>query len=218
MNWIGFAAILLMPMVASAQYINLRDLNQDTAKLKLCLARTPSSSIPDDIEINNKYVDLVRQSNPDATFVFAHGLAECHLREGTGRYETDSTSGEGMWSWRYVTPPRFPQGYSSPEGNRILSRTCEDAVVAQVGRPNFDHSVHFPPVEVPREGLRYTPQQEANLARSWGRISDRGMPVKPWDIEVSGTAFYKSPGTDLLAIRYMCLLDPMLHLKGVRTK
>jgi len=179
-----FAGLLGIRQMAIAQFINSRDLKQDPLKLKVCMARAKVSSVGD-FEINVKYVELVRQTDPDATFVIADGgLTECILNAGTGKYGPFSNSGEN-WGWHFIKPAQFKPGYSSAEGIEILTKTCGEAAKSKVNRPNFDHYSFFIPEEVPRVVVHYTAQQAANIAKGpMPRVDDRGLPVAPYDIEI----------------------------------
>ena len=48
-------------------------------------------------------------------------------------------------------------------------------------------------------------------------MDDSALPVAPYDIEVNGTEFYQTGGIDLTGISVLCLFDPMLQIKAVKT-
>ena len=212
-----FAGLLGICQFAVAQFVNSRDLKQDPLKLKVCMARAKVSSVGE-FEINMKYVELVRQTDPDATFVIADGgLTECIMNAGTGKYGPFSNSGEN-WGWRFIKPAQFKPGYASHEGQEIEIKACGEAAKSKLNRPNFDHYSFFIPREVPRVVVHYTAQQAANMAKGdLPLLDDRGLPVAPYDIEINGTEFYKTGGVDLEGVPVLCLFSPMLEMKAVKT-
>jgi hypothetical protein len=199
------------------QFINSRDLQQNPEKLKVCMARAGVTEVGE-FKINPQYIERVRQYNPDATFVIANdSLAECGMNSGTGKYGPLSWTGEN-WGWHFIRPEQFKPGIATPEGQNMAIKACGDAAVAKLNRPNFDHYSFFMPREIPRLVTHYTPQQEANLWRGqFHTLTDRGMPVAPYDIEVNGTAFYKNGGLDLAGVSVICLFSPMLEVKDIKT-
>ena len=42
-----------------------------------------------------------------------------------------------------------------------------------------------------------------------------GVPVSSYDVEVTGLAYFKTSGIDLLMLEFACLYSPMLELKAV---
>ncbi|MEI9969226.1 MAG: hypothetical protein WDM87_11615 [Terracidiphilus sp.] len=50
-----------------------------------------------EFEINMEYVELIRKSDPDATFLISSGsLTECAMNEGTGKYGPLSSTGRKL--------------------------------------------------------------------------------------------------------------------------
>ncbi len=211
-------SLLMIHQVAGAQFINSRELQQDPMKLKMCLARAKVSTVGE-FEINVKYVDLIKQINPDATFVISNdGLTECGMNEGSGKYSPLSTTGEN-WGWHFIRPEQFKPGLGSVEGQAMAIRACGEAAKAKLNRPNFDHYSFFMPREIPRAVTHYNARQAANLAKGeFHFVDDRDLPVAPYDIEVNGTEFYKTGGIDLTGTSVLCLFSPMLEIKAVKTK
>ena len=210
------AALLIGHQVAAGQFINSRDLRQDPAKLKVCMVRAQVTKVGE-FEISPEYIERIRQDNPDATFVIARdSLAECGMNGGTGKYGPLSWTGEN-WGWHFIRPEQFKPGMATPEGQNIAIKACGEAARAKLNRPNFDHYSFFAPREVARVVTHYTPQQEANLARSRvPLVTDRGLPVAPYDVEVNGSEFYRNGGFDLTGVSVLCLFSPMLEIKAIK--
>jgi hypothetical protein len=215
-----FLGVVLMVgyKTALCQFINSRDLPQDPEKLKVCMVRTGVREVGD-FEISAKYITDVRQYNPDVTFVISRdSLVECGMNGGTGKYGPLSYSGEN-WGWHFIRPAQFKPGIGSPEGQAMAFKACGEAAETKLNRPDFDHYAFFTPREMPRVVTHYTPQQESNLARSeFHMLTDRGLDVAPFDIEVNGSLFYKNGGMDLSSVSVLCLFNPMLEIKAIKTK
>ena len=48
-------------------------------------------------------------------------------------------------------------------------------------------------------------------------VTDGGLSVAPYDIEVNGTEFYKTGGMDLTGVSVLCLFSPMMEIKAIKT-
>jgi hypothetical protein len=71
---------------------------------------------------------------------------------------------------------------------------------------------------MPRVVTHYTPQQAANMAKGqFHMVTDGGLSVAPYDIEVNGTEFYKTGGMDLTGVSVLCLFSPMMEIKAIKT-
>jgi hypothetical protein len=211
------SSLLMIHQVAEAQFINSHDLQQDPVRLKVCMTRA-KVSVVGEFEINVKYVDLIKQMNPDATFVISNdGLTECGMNPGSGKYSPLSTTGEN-WGWHFIRPERFKPGLGTAEGQAMAIKACGEAAKTKLNRPNFDHYSFFMPREVRSGGTRYTSKQAAIMAKGeFHLVDDRDLPVAPYDIEVNGTEFYKTGDIDLTGISVLCLFSPMLEIKAVKT-
>ncbi len=62
-------SLLMLQPVAEGQFINSRDLQQDSEKLRVCMTRAKVTEVGE-FEINLKYIERVHQYNPDATLSF----------------------------------------------------------------------------------------------------------------------------------------------------
>jgi len=206
-----YVAVVLIVFAGSATAQMTRNdaIGNDPAKERLCASRAKSQTVP--FEIDSRYVTSERSSHPDATFIAIDGmspqLVECYLREGTGRYEPASSSPEQSF-WHLIKPKQFEPGISTPKGISMAANVCLNAARAKINRPNYDHSVYTAVAEISLGGPKYHA-----MAQIAGKTAQR------YDIAVEGTYFYKSPsGPDLGAIRFSCLLSPMLELKGFAAK
>jgi len=187
-------------------------IGNDPAKEKLCASRVskthPGKRVP--FEIDSRYVVSARSFHPDTTFIAIDGmspqLVECFLREGTGRYEPDSYSPEQGF-WHLIRPKQFEPGIHTSMGISMAANVCLKVVPAKIDRPNFDHSVYSGVTEFSIGSPFYHPG--ALIA---GKRAER------YDIAVVGTSFYKSSGPDLVAVKFTCLLSPMLDVKAVQFK
>ncbi len=209
MRWLplGFG-LLFFSCLAQAEMIRNDAIGNDPQKEKLCASRANGKTVP--FEIDSRYLKSARSFNPDATFIAIDGispqLVECHLRKGTGKYEPASYSPEGN-NWRLIRPKQFKPGINTPKGQSMAAKVCVDAAPAKINRPNFDHSVYSAVVEIGIDGPRY--RAGASIA---------GTKAERYDIAVEGKAFYKSSGPDLAAVKFTCLLSPMLAIKGIQFK
>lgn len=209
MRWLplGFG-LLFFSCLAQAEMIRNDAIGNDPQKEKLCASRANGKTVP--FEIDSRYLKSARSFNPDATFIAIDGispqLVECHLRKGTGKYEPASYSPEGN-NWRLIRPKQFKPGINTPKGQSMAAKVCVDAAPAKINLPNFDHSVYSAVVEIGIDGPRY--RAGASIA---------GTKAERYDIAVEGTAFYKSSGPDLAAVKFTCLLSPVLAIKGIQFK
>ncbi len=210
MRLLFIAAVLVMfSGTVSAQMIRNGSIGNDPAKEGLCASRAKGQTVP--FEIDSRYVASERSLHPDATFIAIDGLSpqlvECYLREGTGRYEPASSSPEQSY-WHLIKPKQFEPGINTPKGISTAANVCLEAARTKINHPNYDHTIYTAVVEVSLGGPKYHPG--AQIA---------GKTAQRYDIAVGGTYFYKSPpGPNLVAIRFSCLLSPMLELKGFLAK
>jgi hypothetical protein len=202
------AVVLLSPSIAKAQMVRNEAIGNDPTKELLCASRAGGKTVP--FEIDSSYVARARSSHPDITFIAIDGISpqliECYLREGTGRYEPATSSPEQSY-WHLIKPKQFEPGINTPRGISKAANVCLEAAQAKINRPNFDHSVYSAVVEVNVGSPTYHPN--AQIA---GKSAER------YDIAVEGSSFYKSPGPDLAAIKFTCLLSPTLELKAIQLK
>jgi hypothetical protein len=211
MSWLLFlCGLLLLAGTASAQMIRNDAIGNDPAKERLCVLRANAVGKTVPFEIDSGYVARSRSFNPDVTFIAIDGmspqLVECYLRKGTGRYEPATFTGEVEY-WHLIKPQQFKPGINTDKGISMASNVCLKAVPAKINRPKFDHSVYSWVGEVNIGSPLDHPG--ALIA---GKIASR------YDIVVDGTAFYKSVGPDLAAVKFTCLLSPMLELKAIQFK
>jgi hypothetical protein len=108
MKTFAFPVFLVLSLVSLGQnpqpLVPNSTIAQDPAKEQLCIQRLGShlgkaKLVP--FLISPRYVELVRQHNPDSVFVAVDNemsilLVECALSQGTGRFEPISYSGEGV--------------------------------------------------------------------------------------------------------------------------
>jgi hypothetical protein len=212
-GWLVCICLYLSLGIAKGQMVRSASIGNDPIKEKLCASRAKgtlgeSKIVP--FEIDSRYVADVRSRHPDATFIAIDGmspqLVQCFLREGTGRYEPDSLSPEQQF-WHLIKPKQFEPGINTPEGSSMAANVCLKAASAKINRPNFDHSVLSSVAEVSIGSPLLHP----------GTVI-AGKTAERYDIAVKGTFFYKSPGPDLTAASFTCLLSPMLDLKAFQSK
>ena len=192
--------------IAKADMISSTSIANDPAKEKLCASRAhttiPGSTVP--FEIDSRYLESVRSQHPDATFVAIDGispqLVECYLREGTGRYEPASFSPEQSY-WHTIKPEG--SGIDTERSRSTAVEVCREAALSRAAQNGFDHSVNNAIFEV-------------DINRAGSLIA--GQKAQRYDIAVEGTAFYKSAGPDLRAIKFTCLLTRALKVRAVQMK
>jgi hypothetical protein len=202
------SCLLFSTSLARAQMVLNNAIGNDPAKEKLCASRAKGKTVA--FEIDSRYVASARSLHQDATFIAIDGispqLVECYLREGTGRFEPDSFSPEQSY-WHLIRPEGFKPGINTQIGISMAARVCLDAAPAKINRPNFDHSVFTSVVEIDVDSPLYHPS-----------ITIAGKRAERYDIAVKATSFYRSSGPDLTAVRFTCLLSPMLAVKAIQFK
>src|SRR5262245_24853701 len=132
-------AFLLCPVVALAQMVSGDAIGNDPAREKLCRSRIPASmGKPAPFEIDMRYVERGRKNDPDITFVALDraSLVECYLRQGTGRYEPASYSGENNY-WHLKKPEQYSPGVNTDAGRRAAVKICVDAAVQKFAKPSY---------------------------------------------------------------------------------
>jgi hypothetical protein len=204
--------LLLAPMMAIAQMVRSDSIGNDPEKEQLCAARAKKalsgSVVP--FEIDAGYVTRVRKVHLDVTFIVIDGLGaqlvECYLREGTGRYEPASFSPEQSY-WRLIKPKQFEPGINTNEGRAKAARVCLETAPPKLNRANFDHSVYSGVVEIDLSSSLYRPGMAVGSTKA-----------QRYDIAVEGTLFFRSSGPDMTAVKFTCLLSPMLEVKAVQFK
>jgi hypothetical protein len=201
---------LLAVPVSHAQMIRSNALQQDTAKLNLCIDRARHGPIRDQdlvpFEIDARYLARARKDNPDATFFAIPGsLYECEVA-GNGLYGPGLAYGEN-WFWHVIRPPSFQPPINTVAGSQLAANTCLKDVPRHADLPEFDHAGYFGAQDIgymsPRAMAKPT------------RPTVAGVPVSSYDVEVTGVAYFKTSGIDLLMLQYACLYSPMLELKAV---
>lgn len=208
---IAVVGVILFSTAVAAQMISGNSIGNDPTKEKLCTLRAKSWGTVETVpfEIDSGYLARERKDHPDATFlVVGSTLVECFLRSGTGRFEPDNGSGEN-WFWHLIKPPQYQPGYFTNEGERVALDACLKSASDKTKRPDFDHSIHFAPLEVG--------------AGSAGGLYHAGVVIggkkaQHYDIVLNGTLFFKSNGPDLRATKFICLLSPMLEFKAIAFK
>jgi hypothetical protein len=213
LNVVSVIFILLSLPASRAQMIRSATLQQDTAKLNLCIERARhghSLTIGDQdlvpYEIDARYLAQAKHQNPDVTFFATPGsLYECEVA-GNGLYGPASSSGEN-WFWHVIRPPSFQPSINTDAGSKLAANTCLKDVPEHADLPAFDHAGYYG-----SEDIGYLSHKE--LAKP-GRPSVAGVPVTSYDVEVTGVAYFKTGGIDLTMLNFSCLYSPMLELKAV---
>jgi hypothetical protein len=194
--------------------VNGNTLQQDTAKLNLCINRAKHGQgisigpkeelVP--YEIDERYIARVRADHPDVTFFATKtGLFECEVA-GNGLYSPASSSGEN-WFWHIVRPPSFKPSIQTSEGMRVAASACLKDASLNTDLPNFDHAGYYMASDM---GYR-----SANTPPDRLTPPIAGVQVGSFDVEVRGIAYFKTPTIDLLTVNFICLYSPMLELKTV---
>lgn len=202
--------LLLASSAANADMVSSDSIGNDPVKAKLCASRAKGKAVP--FIIDSRYVESIRADHPDATFIAIGGnspqLVECHLREGTGRFEPNSMSPEQGF-WHLPRPEQFKPGLNTDTGQNMAKKACLDSYLAKTSRPELDHTVmDFVVSEVRENGKVYVVGKNRN--------SIAGKKFEDYDIVASGTAFYKAHGVDLDVVHFACLLSPMLELRSIQ--
>lgn len=210
---IYLAFTLLVVPVCCAQMIRSDALQQDTAKLNLCIGRARhghSLTIGDQdlvpFEIDAGYLARARRNNPEVTFFATPGsLYECEVA-GDGLYGPASASGEN-WFWHVIRPPSFQPPINTDAGSQLAANTCLKDVPRHADLPAFDHAGYYGAQDIgyisPRAMAKPT------------RPTVAAVPVSSYNVEVTGVAYFKTSGVDLLMLEFACLYSPMLELKAV---
>jgi hypothetical protein len=183
-------------------------LQQDTAKLNLCIERARPTIGDQDLvpfEIDAGYLARARKDNPTVTFFATPGeLHECMA--GYGLYREVSISIES-WYWHVIRPPAFQPPINTDAGSLLAAKTCLKDVPQHADLSAFDHAGYFTAHDIgylsPRAMAKPT------------RPTIGGVPVSSYDVEVLGVAYFKTSGIDLLVLEFTCLYSPMLELKAV---
>lgn len=208
MRSLVMTGLLLCISAAQAEMISSSSIDNDPEKLKLCESRAKGKSIP--FEIDSNYVARARQFDPDTTFIAVDGISpqliECRINQGSGKFSPVKMSPEQSY-WRLPRPKQFEPGINTREGQTIAAQVCLDAAPQAINKPNFDHIIQSAVVEINNSSPKY--RAGATIA---GKKADR------YDIAVEGTSFYKTSGVDLKAIKFTCLLSPMLDIKAIKFK
>jgi hypothetical protein len=201
-------------------------IGNDPDKERLCISRCQQHSFCTNTKIvpfmiDPKYVARIRAWHPDVTFIATDNgqLVECFLREGTGRYEPDGSSGD-MPYWHLIKPPQFDPGINTVQGSNMAVNACLNVAKERISHPNFDHSVSSSVVEINDTSTRLVNPQWAkehglDLHGYTVGALIAGQKAERYDITIEGTSFYRpKSGPDLDAINFRCLFSPMLELKG----
>ncbi len=121
------------------------------------------------------------------------------MNTGSGKHGPLSSTGEDL-GWHLIRPPQFKPGLATSEGENMAIKACGEAAKTKLNKPNFDHYSFFMPREVMGPSP-YTTQQDANLWRGeFHTLTDRGLSVGAYDIEVNGTEFYRDGSLDLTGV------------------
>jgi hypothetical protein len=210
-----FSLMALGQNAQTTQMVPNSTIGNDPEKEQLCIQRLGSGlgkAKPVPFLIAPRYVEAARRNFPDVVFVVVDDgsspqLIECALSPGSGRLEPITYTPELPWMWSPIKPPQFSPGINTTQGQIMAAKVCLKAAPAKIERPNFDHAVYLGgPVEV-KQGSRFHP----------GVVID-GVTAARYDIAVEGTSFYKAAGPDLDAVKFTCLLSPMLDVKAIQLK
>jgi len=202
-----------LPALGRAQMIKSDQLNQDRAKLNLCIERARRSRsfgvghqdiVP--FEIDAGYLARVRKDDPDVTFFAVPGtLVECEVA-GNGLYGPAAMDGEN-WFWHVIRPPSFQPPVNTVRGSQIAAEKCLSDIPTHADLPRFDHAGYF--------GVNDVGYISPRVATSANRPMIAGVPVSSYDVEVTGAAYFKTNTIDQKMLLYVCLYSPMLQLKVV---
>ena len=201
-TFIGFM-FLAAATSGYAQFVSSSEIANDPAKLKLCISRLalPGKVVP--FIIDKRYVETVRATNPDTVFVAIDGaspqLVECHLRQGTGRFEPASYAPEQA-HWSLHRPPQHKPSISTREGMEAAARVCLAAIQKT---SDASRSVSNVPLY-------------ANKVATGKKIG--GIRSERYDVEVSIRTMYVAQGPDLAVKDVTCLLSPVFDLKAIQSK
>jgi hypothetical protein len=217
-TFIVISILFLKLAFANADMVSNDSIGNDPAKEKLCASRAKhvGGGKAEPFEIDSNYVARIRSLYPDATFIVKSGqLVQCHLREGTGRFEPDSYEPEGI-HWHAIRPKGFEPGINTAKGQSMAANVCLQAALSKSNRPGLDHSVNNRVVEVQNDptGRPYHHGTRALFTHALAT----GKKAERYDIIVEGTCFYKPANPDLTAVKFSCLLSPSLEVKAIQFK
>jgi hypothetical protein len=211
-------AILVLTRTCGAQMVRSDQLKQDQAKLNLCIDRArhdrsfgigigTQELIP--FEIDMQFVERERKEYPEVTFfATTRGLIECTVT-GIGKYGPLSFDNGATWYWRPLipTPPSFVPSIETAEGERVAGKKCIADIPTHADLANFDHAVYNQAYTVGYLGSKNTDEAHYPMVA--------GVRVTSFDVEVMGSAYFKTDTVDQIMLLYTCLYSPMLELKAV---
>jgi len=157
-------------------------------------------------EIDARYLAQSRKEDPNMTFfaTAAGALYEC--TNWGGLYGPVSATSES-WFFHVIRPPSFQPPINTDAGSRLAANACLKDVPQHTDVSTFDHASYYGAQDVGYISPRATARRT--------RPSIGGLPVSSYDVEVTGVAFFKTSGIDLLMLQFTCLYSPMLKLKAV---
>lgn len=211
-------AIIVISRDCCAQLVRSDQLKQDQAKLNLCVDRARhdrSFGIGIDtqelikFEIDTSYVERERKEYPDVTFfATTRGLVQCAVT-GIGKYGPLFFDNGATWFWRPLipTPPSFQPSITTAEGGRIAGNKCLADLPSRADLANFDHAVYNEAYSVGYLGSKNTDEAHYPMVG--------GLRVSSFDVEVLGSAYFRTDTADQIMLLYTCLYSPMLELKSV---
>lgn len=207
------ALLLLTSPTCRGQMIQSDALHQDAGKLNLCIDRARHGhSLPigdQDLvpfEIDAGYLAQSRKENPNVTFFAIPGsLYECKV-DGSGLYGPVSASGES-WFWHVIRPPSFQPPINTKAGSERAANACLKELPGHADLPAFDHAGYFGAQDVGYLSLKTPPKTIRPIVA--------GVRATSYDVEVTGVAYFKTSGIDLLMLQFACLYSPLLELKAV---
>lgn len=209
-------AIIVISRTCCAQMVRSDQLKQDQAKLSLCVDRARQDRsfgigtqelIP--FEIDMQFVERVRKEYPDVTFfATTRGLVQCAVT-GVGKYGPLFFDNGATWFWHPLipTPPSFEPSIKTAEGERIAGNKCLADLPTHADLANFDHAVYNQAYTVGYLGSKNTDEAHYPMVA--------GVRVTSFDVEVMGSAYFKTDTVDQIMLLYTCLYSPMLKLKAV---
>jgi len=211
-------AIIVISRTCCAQLVRSDQFNQDQAKLNLCIDRArhdrsfgigidTQELIP--FEIDTRFVERERKEYPDVTFfATTRGLVECAVT-GIGKYGPLFFDNSVTWFWHPLipTPPSFEPSIGTAEGERIAGNKCIADLPTHADLANFDHAVYNEAYTVGYLGSKNTDEAHYPMVA--------GVQVSSFDVEVMGSAYFRTDTVDQIMLLYTCLYSPMLELKAV---
>jgi hypothetical protein len=211
-------AILIISRIGCAQMVRSDQLKQDQAKLNLCIDRArhdrsfgigidSQELIP--FEIDTRFVERERTEYPDVTFfATTRGLVQCAVT-GIGKYGPLLFDNGATWFWHpsIPAPPSFKPSIETAEGGRIAGNKCLADLPTHADLTNFDHAVYNEAYTVGYLGSKNTDEAHYPMVA--------GVRVSSFDVEVMGSAYFRTNTVDQIMLLYTCLYSPMLELKAV---